>query len=96
MTYAPKIVLQLPISDLDLLDSFVEECLRDGVSLIAIVGTGASKIDDIIDEIVAGDGSDPGRYITTSFHEDATTEEVLEFARMWEMDRGQAIQLVKL
>ena len=95
MTYAPKIVLRLPISDLDLLDFFVEECLRDGVSLIAIVGTGASKIDDIIDELVVGDGSDPGRYITTAFHEDATLEEVLEFARMWEVDRGQAVQLVK-
>jgi len=96
MSYAPKIVLQLPISDLDLVDSFVEECLRDGVALIAVVGTGASKIDDIIDDIVVGDGSDPGRYITTSFHEDATIEEVLEFARMWKVDRDQAVQLVKL
>lgn len=96
MNYVPKIVLQLPISNLDLLDSFVEDCLRDGVSLIAIVGKGASRIDDIIDEIVVGDGSDPARYITTSFHEDATIEEVMEFARMWEQDRGQAAQLVKL
>ena len=96
MSYAPKIVLQLPISDLNLLDAFVEECLRDGVSLIAVVGKGASKIDDIIDEIVVGDGSDPRRYITTSFREDATLEEALDFARMWEQDLGQAVQLVNL
>jgi hypothetical protein len=58
MTHASKLVLQLPVSDPDLLDSFVENCPRDGVSLIAIVGKGASKIDDIIDELVVGDGSD--------------------------------------
>jgi hypothetical protein len=46
------------------------------------------KIDDVIDEIVVGDGSDPARYITTSFHEDATVAEVLDFARMWERDLG--------
>jgi hypothetical protein len=46
------------------------------------------KIDDVIDEIVVGDGSDRARYITTSFHEDATVAEVLDFARMWERDLG--------
>ena len=38
MTYARKIVLQLPISNPSLLEPSVEACLRDGVTLIAIVG----------------------------------------------------------
>ncbi|MBR1222684.1 hypothetical protein JQ557_32115 [Bradyrhizobium sp. U87765 SZCCT0131] len=96
MSYAPKIVLQLPLSSLDALDAFVEDCIRDGVSLIAIVGKDASKVDDIIDELVVGDGSDPSRFITTSFHPDETVEEVLEFARAWEREKDQAVQLVKL
>jgi hypothetical protein len=96
MGYAPKIVLQLPLSNPDLLDDFVEACIRDGVVLIAIVGEGASKVDDMIDELVVGDASDSSRFITTSFHPDETLDEVIEFARMWERDLGQPVELVKL
>ena len=96
MSYAPKIVLQLPISNLDLLDTFVEACLHDGVTLIAIVGEDASRIDDIIDEIVVGDASDPTRFINTTFHPNDTVEEVLDFAKRWEEERGQPVQLVRL
>lgn len=96
MTYAPKIVLQLPLSDPDLLEPFVEACIRDGVVLIAIVGEGASKMDDMIDELVVGDGSDSSRFIVTSFHTNGTVEEVVEFARSWEEKLGQPVELVKL
>ena len=96
MTYAAKIVLQLPVSNPDLLEPFVEACLRDGVDLIAIVGEGASRMDDLIDEIVVGDGSDRSRVINTTFHADETVEEVSEFARSWKEELGQAVQLVKL
>ncbi len=48
MSYAPKIVLQLPVSNPELLPAFVEACLRDGVVVIAIVGESASKMDDEI------------------------------------------------
>src|SRR6266404_2291278 len=58
MSYAPKIVLQLPVSNPELLPAFVEACLRDGVVVIAIVGESASKMDDEIDELVVGDGSE--------------------------------------
>ena len=96
MGYAPKIVLQLPLSNPDMLDDFVEACIRDGVVLIAIVGEGASKVDDMIDELVVGDASDSSRFITTSFHPDETLDEVMEFARMWERDLGQPVELVRL
>lgn len=96
MTYAPKIVLQLPISDPDLLRPFVKERLRDDVTLIAIVGKGASKMDDLIDELVVGDGSDRSRFINTTFHANETVEEFMEFARSWEEERDQPVQLVKL
>ena len=96
MTYVPKIVLQLPISNPDLLEPFVETCIRDGVVLIAIIGEGASKMDDTIDELVVGDGSDPSRFIVTSFHTNETVEEVMEFARSWEQELGKPVELVKL
>lgn len=97
MTYAPKIVLELPVASPDLLEPFVEACLRDGVDLIAIVGEGASKMDDLIDEIVVGSGADRNRFVNTSFHENETVEEVLKFARSWkEGHLGQTVQLVRL
>ena len=96
MTYARKIVLQLPISNPSLLEPFVEACLRDGVTLIAIVGEGASEMDDLIDDLVVADGADESRFINTSFHPNETVEEVMEFARSREEARGHSVELVKL
>jgi hypothetical protein len=95
MSYAPKIVLQLRLSNLDLLPDFVEACIRDGVALIAVVGANASEVHDLIDELIVGDGSDTRRFIATTFHTDETLEEVIEFAKILEPER-QAVELVKL
>jgi hypothetical protein len=96
VAYASKIVLELPLSDERALQSFVEACLRDGVSLIAVVGEGASRVDDMIDELVVGDGSDTGRYITTTMHPDEAVEDAIQFAANWEAELGGAVQLVRL
>ena len=96
MPYAPKLVLELPLSDEQALEPFVEACLRDGVSLIAIVGEGASRIDDLIDELVVGDGSNPSRFITTTYHAGEPIGHVVEFARTWEAELGGEVQQVRL
>ena len=49
MTPEPKIVLVLPLSDKALLPAFVEKCIAENVSLIAIVGEGCARIEDEID-----------------------------------------------
>ena len=63
------------------LDQFVEECIRDGVKLIAVMGHDCSRIEVIIDEIVVGDGSDESRFdlILTSCHANESLEDVIEF-----------------
>ncbi|TWT12768.1 hypothetical protein [Reyranella sp. CPCC 100927] len=96
MSYAPRIVLQLPLSDPALLVSFVEACIRDKVGLIAVVGDGCSEIHDLIDELVVGDGSDESRFIMTSFHSDETVQQVFEFVSAWQTERSEAVELVKL
>jgi hypothetical protein len=97
MGYAAKIVLQLPISNPDLLPSFVETCIRDGVTLIAIVGEGCRKTEDIIDELIVGDGSDKSRFcVSTTSHPGETVEEVMEFASVLEPEGAQAVELVRL
>ena len=84
MTAAPKYILHSPLSDETLLEEFVELCLRENASLIAIVGLGSRRIEDIIDEIIVGDAQyDYKRFICTTSHPDETYEDVLEFVKFY-------------
>jgi len=96
MTLAPKIILHSPVSDERLLDDFVEQCLLDKVSLIAVVGPGSARLEDLIDEIVVGDGSDPERFVCTSSHPDEPFEDVVNMVECWELDRRDPYQEVRL
>lgn len=70
MSFAPRVLLLLPLSEPALLEPFVEACLNDKVRLIAVVGEGARETEDLIDEIIVADGSEPDRSlsITTTAH----------------------------
>ena len=96
MTLARKIILHSPVTDERLLDEFVEQCLRDEVSLIAVVGPGCARLEDIIDEIVVGDGSNADRFVCTSSHPDEPFEDVVNMAECWELERGDPVQEVRL
>jgi len=89
MGYAPKIVLCVPLENGEALEPFVEDCLHDKVVLIAIVGEGCRHVEDLVDEIIVGDGSDHSRYIVTSSHPDESIEDAMEFAEMWTCDDGR-------
>ena len=96
MTYAPKIVLTLPMNNPDALPSFVEACLRDRVELIAVVGPDCENVHDLIDDVIIGDGSDTTRFIVTSWHTDEPLNDVLEFARDWTAKTEGQVQIVSL
>jgi hypothetical protein len=95
MPYARKIILHTPLADPAKLDSFVEACLAGGVALIAVIGPDSDKVEDLIDEIVVGDGSDESRFVVTSSHRDETLEEVLEFVSLFSAGPGARIEQVK-
>ena len=81
MPPATKIILHVPRGVPQTLDAAVERWLADGVRFIAVVGPDASLIEDMIDEIVVGDGSRvPVSLLLTSSHPDETFAEVIEFA----------------
>jgi hypothetical protein len=90
MSLAPKIVLHAPVSDAALVEPFVEACLRDKVMWIAVVGDGCDKLEDLLDEIIVGDESDPGRFILTSSHPHESPEEVLEVVAVCFLEAGEA------
>ena len=97
MPYAPKIVLCAPIKKIEALAPFVEDCLRDRVVLTAVVGVTSRQIEDTIDEIIVGDGSDPTRFIVTSSHPEQSIDEAIEFAANWQCEDGRdGVQQVKL
>lgn len=96
MKFARKIILHSPIADERLLNQFVEDCLRDEVSLVAVVGPGCERIEEMIDWIVVSDGSDADRYVTTSSHPDESLSDVIEFVECWELERGDPFQEVRL
>lgn len=95
MKLARKIVLHAPVSDETLLDEFVERCLSDGVSLLAIVAPGCGRLEDIVDDLVVGDGGDPDRFLCTSSHPDEPLDYVLRMAEEWEAERGGKVQQVR-
>ncbi len=96
MVGRPKIVLHAPISDETLLEAFVESCLREGVVLIAIVGPGCERIEDVIDELIVRDGSDERRAMCTSSHPNESVADVLEVAALWDCGRGGTVREVRL
>ena len=96
VTYARKILLHAPVSDEALLEPFVEQCLQDQVSIIAVWGAGSERLEDIIDEMVVGDGAQNERFVCTSSHPDEPLEDVLNMLKYWEMERDDPIQEVRL
>ena len=74
----------------------IEQFISDGVAFVGVVGEGCSRVEDIIDELVVGDGTDEGRFILTSSHAGETIDEALGFARMLSNEYAGEVQLVEL
>lgn len=96
MPLARKIILHSPVSDEDGLAAFVEQCLVDGVSLLAIVGPGSDELEETVDWLVVADGSDPDRFLCTTSHPAAALDEAVNMVTHWELERREPYQEVWL
>ena len=76
------------------LDKLIEDFLRDGVDLVAIAGMDYAKIEDIIDEIIVGDGSNSARFINTTSHK--SLDDAIAFAESWPTNAFDNVQIVEL
>ena len=95
--YARKVVLQCPTGYRMELDRMVEDFIADGVAYVGVVGVDCALVEDIIDELVVGDGSDSTRYILTASHFEGSLEEAVEFATLLQPpDFAAEIQVVCL
>jgi hypothetical protein len=96
MPLARKIILHSPVSDEDGLAAFVEQCLADGVSLLAIVGPGSDELEETVDWLVVADGSDTDRFLCTTSHPAAALDEAVNMVTHWELERRDPYQEVRL
>ena len=96
MALARKVVLRSEVSDQAALAPLVEQCIQDGVSLLAIVGPGAAELENTIDGLIVGDGSDPNRFICTTSHPDDVFGDVVNMVELWEPERSDPYQVVHL
>lgn len=96
MSFAPKLILHSPVSDEALLEEFVEKCLADQVALLAIFGPASDALEEKIDWLVVGDGSEPDRFLCTSSHPNEPLDEVLTMLNAWDEAEGGAVQHVHL
>ncbi|WBX86525.1 hypothetical protein [Sphingosinicella microcystinivorans] len=63
---------------------------------MAIVGPGCVQLEDIIDEIVVGDGTEPNRFLCTTSHPDEPFDDVLNMTETWEMERNDPVQEIRI
>lgn len=96
MTYATKVVLHCPTGYHIGLDQLVEQFIVDGVKFVGVVGQDCQLVEELIDELVVGNGSDPRRFLLTSSHPGESVEEALEFARQLVDDYAGDAQVVEL
>jgi hypothetical protein len=94
VAYGKRIVLNCPSGYQPSLDQLVEDFLRDGVDLVAVAGKDHAKVEDIIDELIVGYGTDPTRFFNTTNHD--SLQEALEFANSWTSDGLGEVQVVEL
>ena len=95
MPHAKKIILHCPRGYEPRLDALVEEFVRDGVRFIGVVGPDCAKVEDIIDELVVGDGSREYDLLTSS-HPEQTIEQTVAFAQSLTGDFKGEVQVVEL
>jgi hypothetical protein len=93
VTYSRKIILHAPPPQSALLEAFVEACLRENVALICVVGEQCELVEDIIDELIVGDGSDSSRFITTTSHKNESLDNVIQFARSYQESESEPQQV---
>jgi hypothetical protein len=77
------------------LDQMVADFIRDGVVFVGVVGTDCSKVEDIMDELVVGDG-DQDKFILTSSHPGESLDDAIEFAKSLTGEFEGDVQVVEL
>ena len=80
MTAPRKIVLHSKRGYHPDLDALVADWMSEGVKYVGVIGVNASYVEDMIDELCVGDGSDPYFMLTASHGPDETLDDAVFLA----------------
>lgn len=94
--YKAKVVLHSTRGYHAGIDALVEEFRASAVRFVGVVGVDCERIEDIIDELVIGDGSDLSWELLTSSHPTESLEEAVDFARSLTMELADDVQVVEI
>jgi hypothetical protein len=95
VAYGKKIVLNCMSGNRDELDALVSDFMRDGVRFVGVVGRDCSVVENIIDELCVGDGSEPYAMLTSS-HANETLGAAVAFAQSLGLEFAGEVQVVEL
>jgi hypothetical protein len=96
MPYARKIVLKSQPGGEGRLDALVAALMKDGVAFVGVVGPDCARVEDLIDEIVVGDGSQDYNLLTSS-HPGESLEQAIAFAKSLRLElAGTDVQVLEL
>jgi hypothetical protein len=96
MPYGAKIVLRCISAPPPGLGDLIEAFVCDGVKFVGVVGPNAAHVEELIDQLVVGDGTSDARFILTSSHEGESLQDAVEFAKSLTGEYAGEVQIVDL
>jgi hypothetical protein len=77
------------------LDAIVAQWMQECVKYVGIIGVDASRIEDIIDDLCAGDGSDSYFMVTVSHSPDETLQDAIFLAEQISVEQADGVCVVE-
>jgi len=97
--FAKKVILNSKSGYSKQHDRLLHELVEAKVMLFSAVGKDCEMWHDIMDEIFVGDGIERDFFMVTSWHQDETLEEVIEFAKIFDLEDGvddENVQVIEI
>ena len=95
MTTSRKVVLHSLHGYRPELDAIVAQWIQERVGYVGVVGIDASRIEDIIDELCVGDGSNSYFMLTASHGSDETLQDAIHLAEQLSGELAGDVRVVK-
>ena len=95
MSAATKIIVHSLTGYRPEFDALVRSWISHGVKYVGIVGVDASRLEDIVDELCVGDGSNP-YFMLTASHSDESLVDALDLANSLGDEYAGPTQVVEL
>lgn len=95
MATARKIVLHSLHGYRPELDGLVAQWIQDQVGYVGVVGVDAARIEDVIDELCVGDGSNPHFMLTASHGADESLQDAVFLAEQLSGELAGEVRVVE-